>query len=214
MRQTLMTAVALVAFAHGFSQIQNKNLFNRFYTNHLKTGVEKKKTQLFVEINPQFFAFDGFGAGAGLEFSRIQTGFIYLTTKLTPAFRDAIFDQAKNLTVPNNSAAEVFANVFLRKDRKGLYAGSILSYDWYKLVDDATQQSEKLQKLYLVARVGFRWFPFQEFVYIDGGYGVSFNLNPQEKRNLGNSSYTPKSLIALPFFAVGGRFFINQSAKK
>jgi hypothetical protein len=90
----------------------------------------------------------------GVEFSRFQTGFIYLNTKLTPTFRDAIFRDAKTITVPKNTAAEIFANVFLRKDRKGFYAGSILSYDSYSVIDDASQKKEDLTELYLVTRAG------------------------------------------------------------
>ena len=96
-------------------------------------------------------------------------------------------------------------NVYLRKDRKGFYAGSILSFDGYSVIDIPTQKKEDFTKTYLVARAGFRWFPFKEYVYIDGGYGVSFNLSGSDSRTLGSSKYNPKSILALPFFAVGGR---------
>jgi hypothetical protein len=41
MRQTLIAVAALLTFTTTFSQ--NKNAFDTFYINHLKTGVEKKK---------------------------------------------------------------------------------------------------------------------------------------------------------------------------
>jgi hypothetical protein len=207
MRHFILVAVATILVGTtAFAQSENKNIFGRFYDNQVRAKSEKKSTQFFAEINPQFFAFGGYGGGLGVEFSRFQTGFIYLNTKLTPTFRDAIFKDAKTITVPKNTAAEIFANVFLRKDRKGFYAGSILSYDEYAVTDDATQKKEDLTKLYVVARAGFRWFPFKEYFYIDGGYGVSFNLSGSDKRTLGASTYSPQSVIALPFFAVGGRF--------
>ena len=205
MRQIILMAIALTVCATAFSQNNNPNLFNRFYNSHLKTSVEQKEVQLFAEVNPQFFAFKGYGGGLGVEFSRFQTGFIYLKTELTPTFRDAIFNDAQGLTVPKNAAAEIFVNAYLRKDRKGFYAGAILSYDWYAVTDNKTQKKEDIAKQYLVTRAGFRWFPFQEHVYIDGGYGVSFNLNSRDNRTLGNSNYSPKSILALPFIAVGGR---------
>ncbi len=202
----------LVAFATimvgttAFAQSENKSIFSRFYNNQIRAKSETQKLQVFAEINPQFFAFGGYGFGLGVEFSRFQTGFIYLDTKLTPTFRDAIFKDAKGITVPKNTAAEIFANVFLRKDRKGFYVGSILSYDWYSVTDDSSQKKEEFTKLYLVTRAGFRWFPFKEYLYIDGGYGVSVNLSGSDKRKLGASTYSPQPVIALPFFAVGGRF--------
>ena len=206
MRQIILVAFAtIMVSATAFAQSENKNIFRQFYNNQIRAQSESKKWQVFAEINPQFFAFGGYGGGLGVEFSRFQTGFIYLDTKLTPPFRDAIFKDAKTLTIPKNTAAEVFANVFLRKDRKGFYAGSILSYDWYSVTDDASQQKEKFTKLYLVTRAGFRWFPFKEYLYIDGGYGVSVNLSGSDKRKLGASIYSPQPVIALPFFAVGGR---------
>ncbi len=195
------------------SQTETKNVFNRFYENHLKVKTEKKALQAFAEINPQFFAFGGFGGGLGLEFSRFQTGFIYLQTKLTPNFRDAIFKDAKNLDVPKNTAAEIFANIFFRKDRKGFYAGSIFSYDGYTVIDTLSKTKESFNKSYLVTRVGFRWFPFQQYFYIDGGYGVSINLNGAANRTLGNTTYSHKTVLALPFFAVGGRFNLSSTKK-
>ncbi len=211
MRQVILVAFATIMVGTtAFAQSENRNIFSRFYNNQIRAQSETKKMQIFAEINPQFFAFGGYGGGLGVEFSRVQTGFIYLDTKLTPTFRDAIFKDATTITVPKNTAAEIFANVFLRKDRKGFYAGSILSYDWYSVTDNESQQKEKFTKLYLVTRAGFRWFPFKEYLYIDGGYGVSFNLSGTDKRTLGASTYSPQPVIALPFFAVGGRFSLSN----
>ncbi len=213
MKQIIITSI-VIAFAlslavNVFAQTENTPFFKKFYNNQIRAKSDQKELQLFAEINPQFFAFGGFGGGLGVEFSRFQTGFIYLNTKLTPTFRDAIFNDAKNLDVPVNWAAEVFANAFLRKDRKGFYAGLIYSYDGYFVTDVPTQQKEEYSKSYLVTRVGFRWFPFKEYFYIDGGYGVSFNLNGTDKRILGSSIYSPRSVLTLPFFAVGGRFSLK-----
>lgn len=146
----------------------------------------------------------------GIEYSRFQSGFIYLKTKLTPGFRDVIFNDAKNLDVPLNWAAEVFTNVYLRKDRKGFYAGMIYSYDGYSVIDLPTQKKEDFNKSYLVTRIGFRWFPFKEYFYIDGGYGVSVNLDGAATRILGSSIYSHKTTLALPFFAVGGRISFTK----
>ena len=213
MKKITTTLLGLAIAIQLNAQTENKNLFHKFYSNHLNPYTEKKELQLFAEINPQFFAFNGFGGGLGAEFSRFQTGLIYLQTELTPSFRDAIFKNAKTITVPDNSATEVFANVFLRKDRKGFYVGSIFSYDWYTVIDDATKQQEKFNESYLVTRVGFRWFPFQQHFYIDGGYGFSLNLSGAADRKLGNSVYSPKSALALPFFAIGGRFSLTSKNK-
>ncbi len=213
MKTVILLATALSLSFNALSQTKNQSIFKGFYNNQVRAKSEAKEMQIFAEINPQFIAFGGFGAGAGLEFSKIQTGVIFLKTKLTPTFRDAIFENAQNLDVPNNGAAEVFANVFLRKDRKGFYAGTILSYDWYSVTDVPTQKKEDFNKVYVVSRAGFRWFPFKEVLYVDGGYGVSFNVSGSKKRELGSSTYSPKSVLALPFFAVGGRFLINKSSK-
>ena len=205
MRQIISMAFALCLSANLFAQNENKTFFRKFYDNQISSNSEKKELQIFAEVNPQFFAFNGYGFGAGAEFSRFQVGAIFIKTELTDSFRDAIFDNAANLKIPKNTAAEIFVNVYLRKDRKGFYAGSILSFDGYSVIDVPTQKKENFNKTYLVARAGFRWFPFKEYVYIDGGYGVSFNLSGSDKIVLGSSTYFPKSVLALPFFAVGGR---------
>jgi hypothetical protein len=214
MRAFIITTIVCIGFTKQYGQTETKNVFNQFYENHLTLKTEEKPLQFFAEVNPQFFAFGGFGAGAGLEFLRVQTGFIYLQTKLTPSFRDVIFNDAKNLDVPKNTAVEIFANLFLRKDRRGFYAGTILSYDGYAVTDTLSKQKENFNKSYLVTRVGFRWFPFQKFVYIDGGYGVSFNLDGAAKRTLGQTTYSHKTILSLPFFAVGGRFLLTRKTKK
>ncbi len=210
MKQILVIALAISTSVNVFAQKENSNLFKRFYNNQISANSPKKELQIFAEVNPQFFATNGYGYGLGLEFSRFQTGFISLKTKLTPTFRDAIFNNAKNLDIPKNTANEIFLNVYLRKDRKGLYVGSILSFDGYSVTDVPTQKKEDFKKTYLVSRVGFRWFPFKEYLYIDGGYGVSFNLSGSKERVIGKSTYSPKSVLALPFFAVGGRISLGK----
>lgn len=213
MRQIILMAFALCLGVNAFAQPENTSIFKRFYNNQIRAKSNQVGLQLFAEVNPQFFAYSGYGGGIGLEFSRFQSGFIYLNTKLTANFRDVIFNNAQNLDVPLNWAAEIFANVFLRKDRKGFYTGLIYSYDGYSVTDIPTQKSEDFNKSYIVTRVGFRWFPFKEHIYIDGGYGVSFNLSGTDDRVLGSSTYSPKSILALPFFAIGGRISLNKSAK-
>ena len=205
MRQITHLAFALILSTSLFAQNENKSFLGKFYENQIGINSEKKELQFFAEVNPQFFAFNGYGFGAGAEFSRFQVGVIILKTELTDSFRDAIFDNATSLKIPKNTAAEIFVNVYLRKDRKGFYAGSILSFDGYSVIDVPTQKKEDFTKTYIVARAGFRWFPFKEYLYIDGGYGVSFNLSGSQERILGSSIYKPKSVLALPFFAIGGR---------
>lgn len=206
MRQVILLSAALFLSIVGYGQTENQNIFGRFYNRQIKAKSEKISPRLFVEVNPQFFVFGGYGGGIGLEYSRFQSGFIYINTKLTPTFKDAIFNNAKDLDVPVNWAAELFTNVYLRKDRKGFYAGMIYSYDGYSVTDIPTQKKEDFTKSYLVTRIGFRWFPFREYFYIDGGYGVSVNLDGAATRTLGSSIYSHKNVLALPFFAIGGRF--------
>lgn len=210
MRQIQVLAFSLNLCLSCFGQDKSDNVFAKFYNNQIRAKSEKRGLQLFVEVNPQFFAFGGYGGGLGIEYSRFQTGFIYLNTKLTPNFRDAIFNEAKNIEVPVNWAAEMFTNVFLRKDRKGFYAGLIYSYDGYSVTDVPTQKKENFNKSYLVTRMGFRWFPFKEYFYIDGGYGLSFNIDGAATRTLGSSIYSHKTILTLPFFSIGGRFSLTK----
>ena len=210
MRQIQVLAFSLNLCLSCFGQDKSDNVFAKFYNNQIRAKSEKRGLQLFVEVNPQFFAFGGYGGGLGIEYSRFQTGFIYLNTKLTPNFRDAIFNEAKNIEVPVNWAAEMFTNVFLRKDRKGFYAGLIYSYDGYSVTDVPTQKKENFNKSYLVTRMGFRWFPFKEFFYIDGGYGLSLNIDGAATRTLGSSIYSHKTILTLPFFSIGGRFSLTK----
>ena len=118
MKQVITIAFVLGMAANGFAQVENSNIFNRFYNNQIRPKSAKKELQLFAEINPQFFAFGGFGGGLGVEFSRFQTGFIYLKTKLTPGFRDAIFNDAQNLDVPKNWALKFLPTYFYEKIEK------------------------------------------------------------------------------------------------
>lgn len=210
MRQIILLALAFSLCLSVYGQTENKNIFSRFYENQIKLNSEKKEPQFFVEVNPQFFAFGGFGGGIGVEYSRFQSGFIYLNTKLTPTFRDAIFNNAADLEIPVNWAAEIFATVYLRRDRKGFYLGMIYSYDGYTVIDVPSQNKEKFTKSYLVTRTGFRWFPLKEYFYLDGGYGLSVNLNGESTRTLGSSTYSPKTTLGIPFFAIGGRFSLSK----
>jgi hypothetical protein len=214
MRQIILIAVALFLSASAQSQTENKSIFKRFYTNQISYKSNTKELQFFTEVNPQFFTFGGFGGGFGAEYLRFQTGFIYLNTKLTPTFRDAIFSNAQNLNVPRNWATEIFVNAFIRRDRKGFYGGLLYSYDGYSVTDLPTLKKESFTKSYVVTRAGLKYFPFNEYFYIDGGYGLSFNVNGADRRILGSSMYSPKSILGLPFFAVGCRISLNKSNKK
>lgn len=211
MRHFLILALFISSCVASYGQDTEQNIFTRFYKNQMKANSEQKEAQLFLEINPQFFAFDGFGGGFGIEYSRFQSGFIYLNIKLNPTYRDIIFNNAQNLDIPVNWAAEIFTNVYLRKDRKGFYLGAIYSYDGYSVTDVPSQEMEKFRKSYLVTRAGFRWFPFKEHIYIDGGYGLSINLNGKATRVLGSSTYSHSTTLGIPFFAIGGRISLSKN---
>lgn len=212
MRHFILLIVSMSFACTVFGQKGSENIFSRFYKNQISPKSDLKEAQIYTEISPQFFFFKGFAGALGAEFSRLQVGFIYLRTPLTPPFRDAIFNNAETLDIPANGAVELSVNVFLRKDRKGFYVGSILSYDWYAVEEVSSGQKDFFNKSYLVFRAGFRWFPFKEHFYIDGGYGLSLNLDGPATRTLGNTTYSHKTILGLPFFAVGLRVSLVEKA--
>lgn len=204
MKKLILVGILLIAYTKSFSQTEKQNIFNQFYKNHLKTDVQQRKGQFFAEVNPQFINSNGYGLG--YEFSRFQVGCLDQKTELSSNFKDVVFNNSQSFTIPKSKTTQLFANAFLRKDRKGLYAGTTINFANYTVIDNVSQQKKDFSSQFFVARAGFRWFPLQDIFYLDCGYGASFNISNNNDQNLGNSKFKPNAVHGLPFLSVGGRF--------
>lgn len=173
-------------------------------------GDEKTKAMISISTYPLFSLSQGGGGTIAFETGHWKVGAVGFSVKLREGFRDAVFENAGQLDVQRNSAAELFVSYYLRSDRKWFYAGLIGEPEWFTLQDKPSGKEETILKSYVVPRIGDTWFPFKKIFYLDTSYGVSFNLSGTEKRTLGTSNYNAKSMLGLPFFCVGARFSINK----
>lgn len=179
----------------------------------LGVGVAPKSPAVFAELYPVILASGGFAANAGYETGHWQFGGTYLSLSLSDGFRDWFLADASGVDVSNNTAIECIVSYFIRSDRQGLYVGIIGGPDWYRIRDRATGAEETLMRVYVVPRVGLRWFPFQPYLYVDTAFGVSLNLSGSETRTLGAAQYSARSALAFPFLQVGVSVPLGDAAK-
>lgn len=197
----LMTATGLFA--------QDKPNF--FQNQILGKGIEQKPLQLSLDAYPFLFLANGGGGSASIEFSNWQVGVIGFSVVPPDFITQTFFNNTDNLKIRRNNAVELFANYYLRKDRKGIYGGVMGGPEWFVMEDKISGETETIVKSYVVPRLGFRVFPFKEYFYADASFGWSFNLSGTEPRTLGQTTYSATSGGFIYFLQLGVRFNLTKN---
>jgi hypothetical protein len=183
---------------------QEKTSF--FQSQILGKGKDPAPLQLSVDAYPFLFLSSGGGGSLGLEFGNWQVGAIGFSVAPPDYIKNTFFENADNLKVRRNNAVEFFANYYLRKDRKGIYAGVLGGPEWFMLEDKISGEKETIVKNYVVPKLGLRVFPFKKIFYVDASFGWSFNLSGTETKTLGQTSYNASAGGFIYFLQVGARF--------
>ena len=102
---------------------QNKTSF--FQSQILGKGKDPAPLQLSLNAYPFLFLSSGDGGSLGFEFGNWQVGAISFSVAPPEYIKNTFFENADNVKVRRNNAFELFANYYLRKDRKGIYAGEL-----------------------------------------------------------------------------------------
>ena len=187
---------------------QDKTSF--FQSQILGKGKNTAPLQLSVDAYPFLFLSSGGGGSLGLEFGNWQVGAIGFSVAPPDYIKNTFFENADNLNVRRNNAVELFANYYLRKDRKGIYAGIIGGPEWFILEDKISGAKETIIKSYVVPKLGLRVFPFKKILYVDASFGWSFNLSGTETKTLGQTSYNASAGGFIYFLQVGARFNLKK----
>jgi hypothetical protein len=187
---------------------QNKTSF--FQSQILGKGKDTAPLQLSVDVYPFLFLSSGGGGSLGLEFGNWQVGAIGFSVVPPDYIKNTFFENADNLKVRRNNAVEFFANYYLRKDRKGIYAGVLGGPEWFMMEDKISGAKETIVKSYIVPKLGLRVFPFKKIFYVDASFGWSFNLSGTETKTLGQTSYNASAGGFIYFLQVGARFNLKK----
>ena len=187
---------------------QDKTSF--FQSQILGKGKDPAPLQLSIDAYPFLFLSSGGGGSLGLEFGNWQVGAIGFSVAPPDYIKNTFFENADNLKVRRNNAVEFFANYYLRKDRKGIYAGVLGGPEWFMLEDKISGAKETIVKSYIVPKLGLRVFPFKKIVYVDASFGWSFNLSGTETKTLGQTSYNASAGGFIYFLQVGARFNLKK----
>mgnify|MGYP001794428161 CR=1 FL=1 len=147
----------------------------------------------------------------GIESGHFQAGLIGFAVQPPEFIIKTFFDNSSAIEIPHNSAVEGFFRYYLRPDRKWTYLGLLGGPEWFTVRDVETGVEERLIKSYVVPVVGLRWFPFQEYVYVDPSFGYSVNISGTETRALGNATYNASRGGLIYFLQVGLR--VNLSPR-
>ena len=187
---------------------QDKTSF--FQSQILGKDKDPAPLQLSIDAYPFLFLSSGGGGSLGLEFGNWQVGAIGFSVAPPDYIKNTFFENADNLKVRRNNAVEFFANYYLRKDRKGIYAGVLGGPEWFMLEDKISGAKETIVKSYIVPKLGLRVFPFKKIVYVDASFGLSFNLSGTETKTLGQTSYNASAGGFIYFLQVGARFNLKK----
>lgn len=187
---------------------QDKTSF--FQSQILGKGKDPAPLQLSIDAYPFLFLASGGGGSIGLEFGNWQVGAIGFSTVPPDYIKNTFFENADNVKVRRNNAVELFANYYLRKDRKGIYAGVLGGPEWFMMEDKISGAKETIVKSYVVPKLGLRVFPFKKIFYADASFGWSFNLSGTETKKLGQTSYNASAGGFIYFLQVGARFNLTK----
>ena len=168
-------------------------------------------TQLSIDVYPFLFLSSGGGGSIGVEFGNWQIGAIGFSTVPPEFIKTNFFRNAETVGIRRNSAAEIYASYYLRKDRKGIYAGMLGGPEWFVMEDKLSGQKQTIVKSYVVPRLGIRVFPFRETFYADASFGYSFNISDTDTQTVGRSNYNASSGGIIYFLQVGARFNIARN---
>jgi hypothetical protein len=171
---------------------------------------ETAPLQLSVDAYPFLFLSKGGGGSIGLEFENWQVGLIGFNVAPPDYIKNTFFENADNITVRRNNAVELFANYYLRKDRKGIYAGVLGGPEWFMMEDKISGARETIVKSYVVPRLGVRVFPLKKILYVDASFGWSFNVSGTDPRTLGQTTYNAAAGGFIYFLQVGARINLKK----
>jgi hypothetical protein len=185
-----------------------------FFQNQI-LGKEKDVVPLRLSIDayPFLFLSKGGGGSIGLEFSNWQVGVIGFSVVPPDYIKNTFFENADNIAVRRNNAVELYANYYLRKDRKGIYAGVLGGPEWFMMEDKISGAKETIVKSYVVPRLGVRVFPFKKILYADASFGWSFNVSGTDARTLGQTTYNASAGGFIYFLQVGARFNLKKQSR-
>ena len=183
---------------------QDKTSF--FQSQILGKGKDPAALQLSVDAYPFLFLSNGGGGSIGIEFGNWQVGAIGFSVSPPDYIKNTFFQNASDIKVSRNNAVEIFANYYLRKDRKGIYTGIMGGPEWFMLEDKISGAKETIIKSYVVPRMGVRFFPFKKIFYADASFGWSFNLSGTETKTLGQTNFNASAGGFIYFLQVGARF--------
>ena len=177
-----------------------------FQSQILGKGKNQFPLQLSFDAYPFLFLSNGGGGSIGLEFGNWQVGVIGFSVAPPDYIKITFFQNANDIKVSRNNAVEVFANYYLRKDRKGIYTGIMGGPEWFMLEDKISGAKETIVKSYVVPRMGVRVFPFKKIFYTDASFGWSFNVSGTETETLGQTNFNASAGGFIYFLQVGARF--------
>ena len=197
---------AVVSIATHLSAQDQTGFFKRQILGRSK---DPAPLQLSVDVYPFLFLSRGGGGSLGVEFAHWQVGAIGFSVAPPDFIKNTFFENADNINVNRNNAIELFANYYLRKDRKGIYVGILGGPEWFMLEDKPSGAKQTIVKSYVVPRLGLRVFPFKQIFYADASFGWSFNLSGTESKTLGQTSYNASAGGFIYFLQVGARFNLS-----
>jgi hypothetical protein len=158
----------------------------------------------FIEVNPQAFLYNGYGAAAGIETNHINFGVYGLSIDLPDEFRDEAFENAEHTEI-QNSLLELGMNVFWNSNNHGLYLGVLYGPEWFTIKSKTSNESKSMMANYLAFKVGYKWF-LTDLFYLDFGYGRGGRADGDSKVVIDSEKVELKSSIPVLFFSTGIRF--------
>ena len=202
--------ILILAFVSFTTSLFAQNKTNFFQSHILGESKEPAPLQLSIDAYPFLFLSKGGGGSMGLEFENWQGGLIGFSVAPPDYIKNTFFENAENIAVRRNNAMELYANYYLRKDRKGIYAGVLGGPEWFMMEDKISGTEETIVKSYVVPRLGVRIFPFKKILYADASFGWSFNMSGTDPRTLGQTTYNASAGGFIYFLQVGARFNLKK----
>ena len=176
---------------------------------------EDKNPKVFVEFSPFLASFNLVTIGGGLEWDKNTFGATYTKGhhQFSHYLNTITFVTAGNFEYLHTSSEDIFFKRFFNTDRHGFNVGALLNLTHWEVKNLKDDSKKNVTGVYGTLNLGYRWFPFQKYVYIEPTFGVSYNFRNNINNQIGNDSFKFVPIELTPEIKIGTRINLFKPKK-
>lgn len=168
---------------------------------------EDRNPKIFIEFSPFLANFNLVAIGGGLEWDKNAFGVTYTTGnhQFSTYLNEITFITSGNFNFLHSSSEDIFFRRYFNTDRHGFNVGTLVNLTHWEVHNLKDDSKKNVTGIYGTLSAGYRWFPFQKYVYIEPLLGVSYNFRNDNNIQVGNESFKFVTFELTPEIKIGTR---------